>query len=170
MKSWGLQSWGSRGLRRGPKVRESRVCGPPSHPVPAWLHVAASSSLGAHSVLSATPSSGCGLAFPGCPRPVPPGFLPAHLQLPVSGRAGFLCPPGFGLALPRCFLFFLLQPLRPFLSVSLPWSLCSLLPTPFQARAPRSITFPQSQQLCILLAYPAVLALDHRGHVICYNK
>ena len=96
-KPWGLQSWGNRDLRRGPRVRERRVCGPPSHPVPGWLHVVASSSLGAYSVRSAAPSSGCGLAFPGCPRP---GFLPVHLQLPVSGKAGFLCPPGFGLGLP----------------------------------------------------------------------
>lgn len=106
-----------------------------------------------------------------------PGFLLAHLQLPLSGK-GPLCahlspllslpPPTSAFGYFQSFLSHRAcagVACSPTPSQTL-YSPASSVPTP----APWSITFPKAQQLCLLLAYPTVLVLDHRGHVICDNK
>lgn len=163
-------------MRRGPRS-VSQSLRPSFRSVPTLLHPVASGGLVACFILPAIPLQDVAWLSPAAytlaswlPSGSPAASCLGEGPLPVPPVSG----PGLSpvlslLPLPAPWLF---------PSVSLPRSLCSpppqarlcLPPAPFQTRAPCSITFPKTQQLCILLASPAVLVLDHRGHVICDNK
>lgn len=167
-------------MRRGPEVNPGESLWP-SCSVPTFLHPVAPSSLVLSSQL---PLPLNWPSFPLLPTSCDlPGFLLAHLQLLVSGKGAScahpslvwvfhprlsLPPPPAPLAISGRF-----SPAEPLLESPAPptpsqtlYSAASSVPT----QAPWSITFPKTQQLCILLAHPAVLVLDHRGHIICDNK
>lgn len=161
-----------RELEEGTQGQPGRAPAWPSCSVPTFLHPVAPSSL----VLSFHPPLPPNWpSFPILPTSCHlPGFLLAHLQLPVSGK-GASCAhlslvgsftPAFSSSPSSPFGCFLRElPPLPTPRQTL-YSTASSVPT----QAPWSITFPKTQQLCMLLAYPAVLVLDHRGHVICDNK
>lgn len=102
VKSWGLPSWGNRGLRRGPKVNEGRACGPPSPSVPTLLHLVASGSLIACFVFPSHPSLRMWPGFPqlptSCASWLPPGSPAASClwegRLPVPSCLWFGSFPG----------------------------------------------------------------------------